>query len=122
MHTLNFAASGILADNEMTHRVMSQFVNPADTSVKDVMTKGPKCVRSQDSTLDALGMIVDIIRSRHLLVLDKDDVMVVSVLCWRRCTTRTRRRGAALVDVMCMAMKSATRRRQQQVADGGDAP
>ncbi len=49
------------------------------------MTKGPKCVRNEDSALDALEMMVDN-RFRHLPVLDQDGGLVY----------------------MSMAMKSAT--------------
>jgi len=67
--------SGILTDNDMTRRVVSQYLDPTSTSVHDVMTKNPKCVHMEDSALDALEMMVDN-RFRHLPVLDKDGVVV----------------------------------------------
>jgi hypothetical protein len=71
----NGQLSGILTDNDMTRRVVSQYLDPTSTSVQDVMTKNPKCVHMEDSALDALEMMVDN-RFRHLPVLDKDGVVV----------------------------------------------
>eukprot|EP01034_Spumella_vulgaris_P022022 gene22022-28116_t len=117
------ALSGIITDNDVTRRVVSQFVNPSDTGVKDVMTKGPKCVRSEDSALDALEMMVDN-RFRHLPVLDQDGV-VVGLLDIAKClydaisvlekvhgddskeNGSAGNNGAALANVMSTAMKSA---------------
>jgi signal-transduction protein with cAMP-binding, CBS, and nucleotidyltransferase domain len=67
--------AGIITDNDITRRVISESVDPSSTKVRDVMTKKPKCVSMDDSALDALEMMVDN-RFRHLPVLDKDGVIV----------------------------------------------
>lgn len=74
---------GILTDNDVTKRVVSASVDPQCTYVREVMTKGPKCVRSEDSALDALEMMVTN-RFRHLPVLDKNG-SVVGVLDIAKC-------------------------------------
>ena len=74
---------GILTDNDVTKRVVSAAVDPQSTSVREVMTKGPKCVRSEDSALDALEMMVAN-KFRHLPVLDKNGA-VVGVLDIAKC-------------------------------------
>jgi CBS domain-containing protein len=51
--------SGIITDNDVTRRVVSQFVDPLMICVSTVMTKNPKCVQDDDSALDALEMMVD---------------------------------------------------------------
>jgi CBS domain-containing protein len=51
--------SGIITDNDITRRVVSQFVDPLMIYVSTVMTKSPKCVQDDDSALDALEMMVD---------------------------------------------------------------
>ena len=66
---------GILTDNDITRRVVSQFVNPHSTCVSDVMTTHPKCVCNEDSALDALETMVDN-RFRHLPVLDEEGSVV----------------------------------------------
>eukprot|EP01037_Dinobryon_pediforme_P021549 gene21549-22443_t len=67
--------SGIITDNDITRRVVSQNVDVSGTKVDSVMTRNPKCVHSEDSALDALEMMVDN-RFRHLPVLDKNDAVV----------------------------------------------
>eukprot|EP01038_Epipyxis_sp_PR26KG_P014656 gene14656-19691_t len=67
--------TGIITDNDITRRVISQFVNVVDTQVSEVMTKNPKCVCDEDPALDALEMMVDN-RFRHLPVLDKEGIVV----------------------------------------------
>ena len=67
--------SGIITDNDITRRVVSQFVDPLATCVDSVMTKNPKCVQDDDSALDALEMMVDN-RFRHLPVLDSSGAVV----------------------------------------------
>ena len=74
---------GILTDNDVTKRVVSVALDPQSTSVGDVMTKGPKCVRNEDSALDALDMMVAN-KFRHLPVLDKNGA-VVGVLDIAKC-------------------------------------
>ena len=66
--------AGILTDNDLTRRVISKFVD-IKSSVKDVMTKQPKCVNSEDPALDALELMVEN-RFRHLPVLDKNGAVV----------------------------------------------
>eukprot|EP01042_Synura_sphagnicola_P029485 gene29485-38032_t len=67
--------SGIITDNDITRRVVSQNVDVSGTKVDSVMTRNPKCVHAEDSALDALEMMVDN-RFRHLPVLDKNDAVV----------------------------------------------
>ncbi|KAJ1415478.1 P-loop containing nucleoside triphosphate hydrolase protein, partial [Ochromonadaceae sp. CCMP2298] len=67
--------SGILTDNDVTRRVVSQFINPSEAAVSSVMTRNPKCVHASESALDALEMMVDN-RFRHLPVLDGEGVVV----------------------------------------------
>ena len=67
--------SGIITDNDIARRVVSQFVDPVTTIVASVMTKSPKCVQQDDSALDALELMVAN-RFRHLPVLDRDGAVV----------------------------------------------
>ena len=67
--------SGIITDNDITRRVVSQFIDPTHKSVKDVMTAKPKCVGTNDPALDALEMMVDN-KFRHLPVLDENGKIV----------------------------------------------
>ena len=69
------ALSGIITDNDITRRVVSQFVDPTGKCVKDVMTAKPKCVATSDPALDALEMMVDN-KFRHLPVLDENGKIV----------------------------------------------
>jgi CBS domain-containing protein len=69
------ALSGIITDNDVTRRVVSQFIDPTAAIINTVMTKGPKCVQTTDSALDALEMMVDN-RFRHLPVMDEQGVVV----------------------------------------------
>ena len=62
-------------DRYITKRVVSKMVDPVETGVSAVMTKGPKCVSVEDSALDALEMMVDN-KFRHLPVLDRDGSVV----------------------------------------------
>ena len=66
--------SGIMTDNDLTRRVVSQDIN-VSVCVKGVMTKQPKCVNSEDPALDALELMVEN-RFRHLPVLDKNGAVV----------------------------------------------
>jgi CBS domain-containing protein len=66
--------TGILTDNDVTRRVVAPFKD-INACVSEVMTKGPKCVRMEDSALDALEMMVEN-RFRHLPVLDADGAVV----------------------------------------------
>ena len=66
---------GIITDNDITRRVVSQFLDPSLTLAKDVMTKGPTCVHMADSALDALDLMVSH-RFRHLPVLDEGGSVV----------------------------------------------
>jgi len=67
--------SGILTDNDVTRRVISQSVDPDHTGAMEVMTKNPKCVSDSDAALDALEMMVQN-RFRHLPVLDSNGAVV----------------------------------------------
>eukprot|EP01036_Dinobryon_divergens_P044754 gene44754-59749_t len=66
---------GIITDNDLTRRVVSKDVDPGTTCVREVMTKGPKCVRNEDPALDALDLMIEN-HFRHLPVLDKDGGVV----------------------------------------------
>eukprot|EP01041_Mallomonas_annulata_P001711 gene1711-3313_t len=66
---------GIITDNDVTRRVVSKDVDPGTTCVREVMTKGPKCVRNEDPALDALDLMIEN-HFRHLPVLDKDGGVV----------------------------------------------
>ena len=59
--------SGIITDNDVTRRVVAQFLDPLTTPISTVMTANPKCVHSDDSALDALELMVDN-HFRHLPV------------------------------------------------------
>ena len=67
--------SGIITDNDITRRVVSQFIDPSITKVNKVMTANPSCVKSSDSALDALEMMVDK-KFRHLPVLGEGGEIV----------------------------------------------
>jgi myosin heavy subunit len=112
--------SGIITDNDITRRVVAQFVDVNEELVDKVMTKSPKCVKSDDSALDALEMMVDN-RFRHLPVLDKDG-SVVGLLDIAKCLynaitilekvqdkeqeeSSTADAGAVLAQAMTVAMK-----------------
>jgi signal-transduction protein with cAMP-binding, CBS, and nucleotidyltransferase domain len=77
------ALTGIVTDNDLTRRLVAKFLNPAETSISKVMTKGPRCVAMDDSALDALQMMLEN-RFRHLPVLDGSGV-VVGVLDIAKC-------------------------------------
>eukprot|EP01030_Chromulinospumella_sphaerica_P034612 gene34612-biopygen20778 len=66
--------AGIITDNDITRRVVSQGVD-VRSSVRDVMTKSPKCVQMEDSALSSLEMMVSN-RFRHLPVLDESGSVV----------------------------------------------
>ncbi len=59
---------GIVTDNDLTHRVVAKGMNPS-SNVSTVMTSSPKCVKMEDSAMDALGIMVER-RFRHLPVTD----------------------------------------------------
>eukprot|EP01084_Bolivina_argentea_P264322 447697_1 len=59
---------GIVTDNDLTHRVVAKGMNPS-SSVSTVMTSSPKCVKMEDSAMDALGIMVER-HFRHLPVTD----------------------------------------------------
>jgi signal-transduction protein with cAMP-binding, CBS, and nucleotidyltransferase domain len=115
--------SGIITDNDITRRVVSQFVDPMITCVDAVMTKGPKCVQEDDSALDALEMMVDN-RFRHLPVMDKKGT-VMGLLDIAKClydaisalekvdgssdnaSENSKTNSTQMTEVMMMAMKAA---------------
>jgi CBS domain-containing protein len=115
--------SGIITDNDITRRVVSQFVDPMITCVDAVMTKSPKCVQEDDSALDALEMMVDN-RFRHLPVMDKKGT-VVGLLDIAKClydaisalekvdggsdnaSENSKTNSTQMTEVMMMAMKAA---------------
>jgi CBS domain-containing protein len=114
--------SGIITDNDITRRVVSQFVDPKITCVDVVMTKNPKCVQEDDSALDALEMMVDN-RFRHLPVMDKKGT-VMGLLDIAKClydaisalervqvdsevSGSEKTSATAVSDAMMMAMKAA---------------
>lgn len=66
---------GIITDNDITRRVLSQCLDPTVTAVTDVMTKGPKFVHPEDSALDALDTMVEN-KFRHLPVLNEKGVVI----------------------------------------------
>jgi CBS domain-containing protein len=67
--------SGIITDNDITRRVVAQFLDPMITYASAVMTADPKCVHNDDPALDALELMVDN-HFRHLPVLGKDGSIV----------------------------------------------
>jgi len=73
---------GIITDKDLAHRVIANFVD-INSPVTTIMTRNPKCVRSEDSALDALEMMVDN-KFRHLPVLDSQGA-VVGVLDIAKC-------------------------------------
>ena len=118
----NGQLSGIITDNDITRRVVSEFVDPLITCVDSVMTKNPKCVQEDDSALDALEMMVDN-RFRHLPVLDKTG-SVVGLLDIAKCLydaisvlervqddgsvgESEKTSASAVSDAMMLAMKAA---------------
>ena len=115
--------SGIITDNDITRRVVSQFIDPLNTSVDTVMTKNPKCVQEDDSALDALEMMVDN-RFRHLPVMDKGGA-VMGLLDIAKClydaisvlekvddldsqSDKTKTNSSAMSEAMLLAMKAAS--------------
>ncbi len=61
---------GIVTDNDLTRRVVAKGMNSSST-VSTVMTSSPKCVKMDDSAMDALGIMVER-HFRHLPVTDSD--------------------------------------------------
>ena len=115
--------SGIITDNDITRRVVAQFIDPLITCVDSVMTKNPKCVQEDDSALDALEMMVDN-RFRHLPVMDKSGA-VVGLLDIAKClydaisvlekvdesdeaSESGKNNSSAVTDAMMLAMKAAS--------------
>ena len=108
--------AGILTDNDVCRRVVAKSVDPLSTCVSEVMTAGPKCVRSDESALDALEMMVDN-HFRHLPVLDRDGAVVglldiakclydtISVL--EKCSGGGSEEPAAAANAMSAAMTGA---------------
>jgi CBS domain-containing protein len=111
--------AGIITDNDITRRVISQFVDANEVKVDAVMTKDPKCVHADDPALDALEMMVDN-KFRHLPVLDKEGA-VVGLLDIAKClydaisilekvqekdSNKSIDSGNALAEVMTAAMKN----------------
>jgi signal-transduction protein with cAMP-binding, CBS, and nucleotidyltransferase domain len=74
--------SGIITDNDITRRVVAAYMETS-TAVSEVMTKNPKCVKSSDSAVDALTLMVNN-HFRHLPVVE-DDGSIVGVLDIARC-------------------------------------
>ena len=70
--------SGILTDTDVTRRVVAKDIEPATTSVSQVMTPNPSCVALTDSAEEAFSMMVEN-RFRHLPVTDESG-QVVGVL------------------------------------------
>ncbi|KAL7556939.1 hypothetical protein ACA910_005291 [Epithemia clementina (nom. ined.)] len=75
--------SGILTDTDVTRRVVAKDVDPATTSVSEVMTPNPTCVSISDSATDALATMVEN-HFRHLPVVD-DSGAVVGLLDIAKC-------------------------------------
>ncbi len=59
---------GIVTDNDLTRRVVAKGVNTC-SSVSTIMTSNPKCVKTDDNAIDALGIMVER-HFRHLPVKD----------------------------------------------------
>ncbi len=59
---------GIVTDNDLTRRVVAKGTNP-HSNVSTIMTSNPKCVKMEDSAMDALGVMVER-HFRHLPVTD----------------------------------------------------
>lgn len=66
---------GIITDNDLTRRVIAVSIDPSSSEVNKVMTKNPKCVKSNDSAIEALGLMVEN-HFRHLPVTDENGVIV----------------------------------------------
>ena len=75
--------AGILTDTDITRRVVAKFVDPANTSVAQVMTRDPTCVSMSDPATDALTIMVEN-HFRHLPVVD-DLGTVVGILDIAKC-------------------------------------
>ena len=75
--------SGIITDTDVTRRVVARDLDPSDTTVSNVMTPNPTCVKVSDSAMDALGTMVEN-KFRHLPVVD-DGGLVVGVLDIAKC-------------------------------------
>ena len=75
--------AGILTDTDITRRVVAKYVDPASTSVSQVMTRDPTCVCMSDSATDALTIMVEN-HFRHLPVVD-DFGSVVGLLDIAKC-------------------------------------
>jgi CBS domain-containing protein len=71
----NGMLAGILTDTDITRRVASKFLDPADTVVSSVMTPRPTCVSMTDAAMDALTIMVEN-RFRHLPVVDSAGSLV----------------------------------------------
>jgi len=74
----NGGLAGIITDTDITRRVVAKYLDPASTSVNDVMTANPTCVSMSDSAMDAMGTMVEN-HFRHLPVVD-DAGSIVGVL------------------------------------------
>ena len=75
--------AGILTDTDITRRVVAKYIDPATTSVAEVMTRDPTCVSMSDPAADALTIMVEN-HFRHLPVVD-DLGSVVGLLDIAKC-------------------------------------
>jgi len=78
--------SGIVTDTDFTRRVVAKNVDPASTSVSDVMTPNPVCVSMGDQALDALTTMIEN-HFRHLPVTDTEGGRVSGLIDISKCLT-----------------------------------
>ena len=100
---------GILTDTDVARKVIALGLDPEVTAVTEAMTAAPKCVRVDDSAVDALTLMVER-RFRHLPVLDAQGA-VVGVLDIAKCLydaiSRFERHVASASSAMSAAVLAA---------------
>ena len=72
---------GIVSERDMTHRVLACGLNPLATPLSDVMTDHPETLKSSDSCLDAIELMLTR-NIRHLPVVD-DQQRVIAMISMR---------------------------------------
>ena len=77
------ALAGIVTDNDVARKAVARELDLSATPVDRVMTRGPTCVRSADSAIEALKLMVAN-HFRHLPVLGEGGA-IVGVLSIHRC-------------------------------------
>ena len=85
---------GIVTERDLMTRVLAKALDPATTTVADIMTRNPRCVAPEMKVADAVLIMIE--RGfRHLPIVDRGRQDPGRVLGARRPAARSQHRGRA---------------------------